>query len=145
MNFIQTVEKLDPIIKEYSTRLLSEHITMKVQPLKNIYNNTIFNSMQISGYASLYKIVNNVAVWLINDITDSIYLESIDDYLKSNTTEHGKLVYKSYLNNKKYYNDDYFAAERNRICNTQGLIFILTEKNERQEIVKKCYFHHVNF
>ena len=148
MKFIEQVQSLDSVVNEYGTRMLSKHIddgVNNIKPLDNVYHNTIFNSMLIPGHAILYKIFNNVAVWLIEDFSDDLYLESIDDYLKTNTSEHGKLVYESFLKNKEYFQDDYFGEERKRITNTQGLLFIITERNEKNEIVKTCYFHPVTF
>jgi hypothetical protein len=147
MKFIKRVEELDKVIVEYGTRMLSKHINQgqnNLVPL-NTYNNTIFNSMQISGYATQYKIFNNVAIWLLDNISDEIYLESINDYLRSNTTEHGKNVYNSYINNIDYFQDVYFGEERRKVVNNQGILFVLTEKTKENIIVKVCYFKEVEF
>jgi len=147
MKFIKKIEDLDKIVVEYGTRMLAKHINHgqnNLIPLET-FENTIFNSMQISGYATQYKIFNNVAVWLIDNLTDEIYIESINDYLQSNTTEHGKKVYSSYLKNKDYFHDVYFGEERKNIVGKQGVLFVLTEKTEKEVIVKICYFHPTTF
>jgi len=143
MKFIEQVEKIDSVVAEYGTRMLAKHINHgqnNLIPLET-FDNTIFNSMQVSGYAVQYKIFNNVAVWIIDNLTDEIYLESINDYLYSNTTDHGKKVYSSYTENKDYFQDVYFGEERRNLVGKQGILFILTEKDENNTIVKKCYFH----
>jgi len=147
MDFITTAERLDIDIKKYGTRMLANHIDNgdnDIEPLTDTYGPTIFNSIQITGYAMLYKIFNNVAVWLLNDIPEDIYKESINDYLKSNKTEHGKLVYNTYLQDPEKYNE-YFDGELQRIKNKKGLLFVLTEKDEKGLIYKVCYFHETNF
>ena len=147
MNFINKLEELDSIIVEYGTRMLAKHINHGQNSLTPLitFDNTIFNSMQITGHAIKYKIFNNVAIWLIDDISDEMYLESINDYLQSNTSEHGKNVYKSYLENLDYFHNVYFGEERKNIVGNTGVLFVLTEKTENNIIVKKCYFHKTLF
>jgi len=147
MDFITTAERLDSDIKKYGTRMLANHIdngNNNIEPLTDTYGPTIFNSIQITGHAMLYKIFNNVAVWLINDISEDIYKESIDDYLKFNKSEHGKLVYNAYLQDPEKYLE-YFNEELKRIKNKKGLLFVLTEKDKKGLIYKVCYFHETNF
>lgn len=147
-SFIQTAENLDKCIVKYGTRMLQSHINggeNDIVPITDLYFASIFNSMQIIGHAHLYKTFNNVAVWLITGITDELYLESIDDYLKTNTTSHGILVYESYLKNKDYFQNEYFGPERSKVVDAQGLLFILTEKGKDDEILKKCFFHPISF
>lgn len=143
MKFIKRIEELDNIIIEYGTRMLAKHINggqNNLIPLET-YNHTIFNNIQISGYANQYKIFKNVAVWLIDDITDEIYLESINDYLEGNKTEHGQKVYSSYLENIDYFQDTYFNKERENIVGKSGILFVLTEKTVKNDIIKLCHFH----
>jgi len=147
MNFIKQVEELDKIVVEYGTRMLAKHINEgqnDLIPLET-YENTIFNSIQISGYATQYKIFNNVAVWLIDYLSDEVYTEAINNYLQANTTEHGQNVYKSYLENVDYFQDVYFGEERKSIVGQQGLLFVLTEKTEQNIIVKVCHFKQTHF
>ena len=147
MDFITTAETLDIEIKKYGTRMLAKHIDNgenNIEPLTDTYNPTIFNNIQITGYAMLYKIFNNVAVWLIDKIPEEIYKESINDYLRLNETEHGKAVYEAYLQDPEQYNQ-YFNVELERIKDKQGLLFVLTEKDEKGLIYKVCYFHEISF
>ncbi len=148
MQFMNTVEKLNSLIYQYGTRMLARHINHgqnDLEPLKNTYSNTIFNSMEITNHAVAYKIFNNVAVWLIDNISDEMYLESINDYLKTNNSEHGVKVYDSYTTHKDYFENEYFGDERKNLVNKQGLLFIMTEKTEKGEIVKICYFLPTDF
>lgn len=144
MNFIEKISLLDGTINHFVPRMLKNHINngendIEPIPEDELYHVTIFNNLIVTGHSYYYKLQDNIQVWLVSDFDEELYRNTIYDYLESNKTEHGKLVFDAFLKNKERYYE-YFSEESNIILNKSGIIFVLVEKNEKNEIIKSCYF-----
>jgi hypothetical protein len=149
MSFLKTAQELDKIITNKSMRLLKTRGFLQESFIKRLnddelYLHSIFYNLYVEDKVLLYKIFNSVNVWLIKNINENEYKEYLNLYLKSNQTKHGKELYETFIKNpEKYY--DYFKDEMNKIINKTGLLFILTEKDKDDNIIKICHFYEFDF
>jgi len=139
MNFIKHVENIEHLIISTVDNMLLD------QNLKT-HNHTIFHNIQVIDHSILYKQFKDVNVWLISDFNKTLYNQTIDDYLKSNLSDHGKQVYTSYLKNKDFFENEYFGQEQKIIENKTGILFTKLEQDkETGQFVKRSYFIEYNF
>ena len=138
MGLIETMNNVEQTIIEYGEKLLQDNSLQTHQ-------NSIFHNVEVTNYSKLYTDYKGLKIWIIENFDKHLYNETIGDYLLSNQTPHGKSVYESYLTHKEYFENEYFNTERDLIIDKSGLLFVKTEINEKEEIVKVCYFHPISF
>jgi hypothetical protein len=138
MNFISHIEKIEEIIVDTVHIILADKNYMT-------HKHTVFHNLQVRDYSILYKEYKGVYIWLINKFDKQHYYATIRDYLQSNQTPHGKEVFASYLKNTSFFEQQYFGPEFNLIKNKSGLIFTLTEPNDKGVLEKRNVFVEYNF
>jgi len=139
MNFIKHVENIERLIVSTVNNMLLDR-NFKT------HNQTIFHNIQVLEHSILYKQFKDVNIWLISDFNKSLYNQTIDDYLKSNSSDHGKQVYASYLKNKDFFENEYFGMEQKIIENKTGILFTKLEQDEEtKQFIKRSYFLEYNF